>query len=322
MNEKNINTIIHGKKIDFNEESSSDNEEKNSNNNHNVIKQNNSFNQIININNIHNKNTLVNKAYISVKPLNNNNNTGLNLLKIKCTCSKTGCLKKYCACFANGIACDGCECKNCENIGIKKSNNDNENVYNREDKLNNFSSVRIQSPKNQRIICNCTKSNCTKKYCECFKQGFNCNSLCRCVECKNRLENNIKNSNFKEIHDFSASFLPENNKEDNYTRQIDYRLCCNYQSEAFGICVRKESLKLEERDINLNNINNINNNYLIVNNNELNATPKFSKKKRLRIKNESANLNTCPTTNSANKKGRGLSTSVNKNIQKKKLQLN
>ena len=108
MNEKNINTIIHGKKIDFNEESSSDNEEKNSNNNHNVIKQNNSFNQIININNIHNKNTLVNKAYISVKPLNNNNNTGLNLLKIKCTCSKTGCLKKYCACFANGIACDGC----------------------------------------------------------------------------------------------------------------------------------------------------------------------------------------------------------------------
>ena len=334
INEKNFNSIIHGKKIDFNEDEFSENE-KNYNNGNNVIinninnqninlKQNISINKINNItNNTSNRtnNEMTNRAYVSVKHINNNIMNNVNLSKIKCTCSKTGCLKKYCACFANGISCDGCDCKNCENISIK-NNIENENISNnKEEKLNNYSSIRIQSPKNQRIICNCTKSYCMKKYCECFKQGYNCNSLCRCVECKNKTNiNNNTTIPYKEIHDFSASYLPENVNDKDDIKQIDYRLCCNYKSEAFGICVRKEKLKIEERDINLNNLNN---NYLIINNNEINATPKFSKKKRIRSKNiESANLKTCPTTNSANKKGRGLSSSVNKNIQKKKLQLN
>ena len=317
------------------------------NQNINNFKQNISFNKIsnntnntININNNNNNNEIINRAYISVQPINTG---GINVSKIKCTCSKTNCLKKYCACFANGIPCDGCDCKNCENIGVKSnsnSNNNNENnINNREEKLNNansnnnnnnYSSIRVPSPKNQRIICNCTKSNCMKKYCECYKQGYNCNSLCRCVECKNKISinnNNLNNlsinNNFKQIHDFSASIMPENNMEINDdNKQIDYHLCCNYKTEAFGICVRRDDLKYEERNINLNNLlNNNKNNYLIVNNYELNSTPKFSKKKRIRSKNDSANLKTCPTTNSANKRGRGLTSSVNKNIQKKKLQL-
>ena len=36
------------------------------------------------------------------------------------------------------------------------------------------------------ISCTCSKSFCNKKYCECYKQGLNCNSLCRCIECKNK----------------------------------------------------------------------------------------------------------------------------------------
>ena len=34
-------------------------------------------------------------------------------------------------------------------------------------------------------FCNCTKSNCQKQYCECFKIGRECNILCRCLKCAN-----------------------------------------------------------------------------------------------------------------------------------------
>ena len=35
------------------------------------------------------------------------------------------------------------------------------------------------------LCCNCTKSNCLKKYCECFKAGIHCSQLCRCRDCDN-----------------------------------------------------------------------------------------------------------------------------------------
>ena len=33
--------------------------------------------------------------------------------------------------------------------------------------------------------CNCKKSGCLKKYCECFQAGINCSDNCKCIECKN-----------------------------------------------------------------------------------------------------------------------------------------
>ena len=39
----------------------------------------------------------INRAYISAQPLTPNNNNIVQ--KVKCTCTKTGCLKKYCYCF-------------------------------------------------------------------------------------------------------------------------------------------------------------------------------------------------------------------------------
>jgi hypothetical protein len=33
--------------------------------------------------------------------------------------------------------------------------------------------------------CNCKKSNCLKKYCECFQAGVVCSSSCKCVDCLN-----------------------------------------------------------------------------------------------------------------------------------------
>ena len=142
------------------------------------------------------------------------------------------------------------------------------------------------------------------------------------IEEVNNINNNeIKNNNIPEFQDFSGSFFPNNENENenvNESNKIDFRLPCNYQTEAFGINVRKDQLKMVPRELDLNDVPLIN----YGNSNELNATPKFSKRKRMRSKNESGNLKTCPTTNSSNKKGRSLSASVNKNIQKKKLNLN
>lgn len=33
--------------------------------------------------------------------------------------------------------------------------------------------------------CSCRKSNCLKKYCECFQAGICCASTCRCKDCRN-----------------------------------------------------------------------------------------------------------------------------------------
>jgi len=51
--------------------------------------------------------------------------------------------------------------------------------------MNFLNIMKMQSPTMQLGICNCTKSNCTKKYCECYKSGRECSWMCRCVNCSN-----------------------------------------------------------------------------------------------------------------------------------------
>ena len=111
INDKNFNSILQGKKIDFNDD-------------YMFIENDQTRNQNIIINNINNQNInykpkislsnkkTINRAYISAQPLTPNNNNIVQ--KVKCTCTKTGCLKKYCYCFAKGIPCEDCECKNCQ----------------------------------------------------------------------------------------------------------------------------------------------------------------------------------------------------------------
>ena len=31
--------------------------------------------------------------------------------------------------------------------------------------------------------CTCKRSNCLKKYCECYQEGKDCGSLCKCIGC-------------------------------------------------------------------------------------------------------------------------------------------
>ena len=191
-------------------------------------------------------------------------------------------------------------------------------------------------PKMQRIICNCTKSNCLKKYCECYKHNYNCNSLCRCRDCKNKIcvnannnpnnlinyenNNNLTNPNFSQLNDYNTSNYPETfGKINNFNNPI------NFQIEAFGIAIKKSKLIEKKRKINIkstNTNNEIINDPEAVEPNSFNGTPKFSNKKRSRSRNDISNRRTSPMTNSSNqRRKRGLS-NINKNIQQKKLQLN
>jgi hypothetical protein len=91
-------------------------------------------------------------------------------------------LKKYCECYAAGTYCEGCDCTNCYNTPsfsemIKKSIE-----YRKESDGDKEQAEKLE------ISCNCTKSNCKKKYCECYKAGEGCKDICRCINCSNNKE--------------------------------------------------------------------------------------------------------------------------------------
>ena len=94
----------------------------------------------------------------------------------KCSCTKTQCNRKYCECFNSRNYCIDCNCKNCNN----------------RPPVNTYTNKHpVESPskdKKNKIICTCTKSSCNKNYCECFKNGEKCTSLCRCISCENNPE--------------------------------------------------------------------------------------------------------------------------------------
>ena len=130
---------------------------------------------------------------------NKGNDTNLGD-KICCYCTKTRCIKKYCECYSNNRYCKNCHCVNCLNKFIHKSNEPpKENVESNE------------------VFCTCTKSNCNKKYCECFKSSQKCTFKCRCINCKNcnkqTTYNFNNNSNINSNVNNSIANLCENKSE-------------------------------------------------------------------------------------------------------------
>ena len=163
-------------------------ETKNNNENNQIILKN---NIIINDNNNldYNGNCKIEKNMDLKINSTTNNNLGTKFFTnhnygYKCSCSKTQCNRKYCECYNSGNYCIDCNCKNCKN----------------QPPINTYSNKRpndlVSKMKKSKEICTCTKSGCNKNYCECFKNGNKCTSLCRCIDCENTDDNNkIKNKN-------------------------------------------------------------------------------------------------------------------------------
>ena len=109
---------------------------------------------------------------------------------VECKCKKSKCLKLYCECFAKGLICGvDCNCTGCHNVEeldelrqlvIKETLEKNpfafKSKYKKINKENSFLHSRG---------CNCSKTGCVKKYCECYNAGTGCSRLCRCSNCLN-----------------------------------------------------------------------------------------------------------------------------------------
>ena len=205
----------------------------------------------------HKENNLIeetNNEYLKSNVINNNN-FGTKFFTnhnygYKCSCTKTQCNRKYCECFNSGNYCIDCNCKNCFNKPPK-------NTYSNKHPLE-----VIEKTTKSKEICTCTKSGCNKNYCECFKNGNKCTSLCRCRGCEN-IEGNEK--------------LIKNKKNLNYE-------CCSENS----IYIIKNKISINNIEINDYNENDYFKFYELFEDN----INKFTEKKRKReeMKNQKINL--------------------------------
>ncbi|KAM7255841.1 hypothetical protein ACFE04_011582 [Oxalis oulophora] len=120
----------------------------------------------------------------------------------RCNCKKSKCLKLYCECFAAGVYCiEPCACQDCFNKPIhedtvlatrKQIESRNPlafapkviRAFDSAPEVKDDSSKTPASARHKRG-CNCKKSSCLKKYCECYQGGVGCSINCRCETCKN-----------------------------------------------------------------------------------------------------------------------------------------
>ena len=227
----------------------------------NILKENNEFykekkeeNNMKDLNNVNNEENDNNTEKLKSQEKNNNTNVTKFFTNhnygYKCSCSKTQCNRKYCECFNSGNYCVDCNCKNCIN---KPPVNSYTNKHPKKDDSSKL--------KKEKIICTCTKSGCNKNYCECYKVGQKCSSLCRCIGCENndQIFRKKYNTNYQcnlanSIYIIKNKITVENLKEKKNLDFFGEEAAPIGKYDFVGIC------KKRKREENKNEENN-NNNY-------------------------------------------------------------
>ncbi|XP_017255329.1 protein tesmin/TSO1-like CXC 6 isoform X1 [Daucus carota subsp. sativus] len=111
-----------------------------------------------------------------------------------CRCKHSKCLKLYCECFASGTYCDDCGCNNCRNNFENESARQDAISLTLERKPNAFRRMagqhlilNAEDPAKTVLVegCNCKRSRCLKRYCNCFRTNSLCSEKCRCMDCNN-----------------------------------------------------------------------------------------------------------------------------------------
>lgn len=116
---------------------------------------------------------------------------------VRCKCRKSKCLKLYCECFkAKGYCGDDCSCVGCSNKpGLDEEiSKARETILSRNPHAFSEKISEMMVPSRHGMVatgaqhrrgCNCKKSKCQKKYCECFQAGIPCGEHCKCDGCAN-----------------------------------------------------------------------------------------------------------------------------------------
>ncbi|KAG1671809.1 hypothetical protein FOA52_000186 [Chlamydomonas sp. UWO 241] len=107
----------------------------------------------------------------------------------KCSCKHSKCVKLYCVCWAAGLQCNNCLCKECfntpENAEFLKMEQARTMARN-PDAFSGKVEAGRDGDAAHKTGCRCRRSFCVKKYCECFNNSVKCSPQCRCTDCENK----------------------------------------------------------------------------------------------------------------------------------------